>query len=129
MNDQFIENFVEKFNQLNLVLNNHFLLNDITEIRYAKVYRASKLKYILNKSPYWFLFFENDLLGWRKKGVFEDSSTFYFLKLKNKSIYIIGILYQYSDDNVRSEKLIYNKKISLLLYILLISKYNKIWKP
>lgn len=129
MNNQFIENFVEKFNQLNLVLNNHFLLNDITEIRYAKVYRASKLKYILNKSPYWFLFFENDLLGWRKKGVFEDSSTFYFLKLKNKSIYIIGILYQYSDDNVRSEKLIYNKKISLLLYILLISKYNKIWKP
>jgi hypothetical protein len=125
MNDQ----FVDEFNKLNLVLNNHFLLNDITEIRYAKVYRKSKLKYIINKSTYWFLLFENDLIGFRKKGVIEDYATFYFLKLKNKNIYIIGILHQYSDDNVRSEKFIYNKKISLLLYKLLISKYNKIWKP
>jgi len=129
MNNQFVESFVEKFNQLNLVLNNYFLLDDIAEIRYAKVYRECKLKYLINKSPYWFLLFENDLIGFRKKGVIEDYATFYFFKLKNKNIHIIGILHQYSDDNVRSEKFIYNKKISLLLFKLLISKYNKVWKP
>ena len=121
--------FVEKFNKLNLVLNNHFLLNNITEIRYSKVYRKSKLKYIVNKSPYWILLFENDLIGFRKKEVIEDYATFYFLKLKDKSIHLIGILHQYSDDNVRSEKLIFNKKISFLLHYLLVSKFNKIWKP
>lgn len=120
--------FVEKFNKLNLVLNNHFLLNNSTEIRYSKVYRKSKLKYIVNKSPYWILLFENDLIGFRKKEVIEDYATFYFLKLKDKSIHLIGILHQYSDDNVRSEKLIFNKKISFLLYYLLVSKFNKIWK-
>lgn len=125
MNDQFVENF----NQLNLALKNLFLLNDINEIRYAKVYREYKLKYIINKSPYWFLLFENDLIGFKKKGVIEDYTTFYFLRLKNKNIHIIGISHQYSDDNVRNEKFIYNKKISLLLYKLLISKYNKVWKP
>ncbi|RTY77719.1 hypothetical protein EKL97_14890 [Flavobacterium sp. LS1P28] len=121
--------FVEKFNKLNLVLNNHFLLNNSTEIRYSKVYRKSKLKYIVNKSPYWILLFENDLIGFRKKEVIEDYATFYFLKLKDKSIHIIGILHKYSDDNVRTEKLIFNKKISFLLYYLLISKFNKAWKP
>lgn len=125
MNNQFIK----KFDELNNCLNNVFLLNEIHEIRYAKVYRKCKLKYIINKSSYWFLLFENDLIGFRKKGVIEDYATFYFLKLKNKSIYIIGILHEYSENNVRSDKLIYNKKISLLLYKLLISKYNEIWKP
>ena len=121
--------FIEKFNEINISLRNHFHLNEILEIRFAKVFKENKLKYISGKQKFIFLFLANDLIGFIAKGVIENFVTFYFIKTKNGCINLVGILNKYSENNEKKDYLVYNRKISKIFYNLLKNKFNEKWKP
>ncbi|WP_395052090.1 hypothetical protein [Flavobacterium sp.] len=103
-------------------------ITEIDEIRFVKVLKSCKLKYI--KIPFFLIFLENDWIDFSSDGIREDSIDFYSVKTKypNK-VFVIGILIEYFKNGTKNEKLVYVNSINSLYFKLLISKYNSFWNP
>lgn len=106
------------------IKNNGGTFEDIKEIRLIKSLKGWKIKSLKNRSAFRLLFFSNDDVTFNNN-VPEDCLMFYSIKT-SKGYYILGIHIVYNENGTRNEILIFNDKISSILYLFLKSKYNPI---
>lgn len=119
-----INKFLAKIEFVNFHLKKQFQVSEIEQIRLVKIVKKSKLKFI---NKFSILFLSNDWIDFNDKGLIEDYASFYAVKLNGHSkILIIGILFEYFENGIKSEKLVYENEINRLTYFLLQSKYDEV---
>lgn len=119
-----INKFLAKIEFVNFHLKKQFQVSEIEQIRLVKIVKKSKLKFI---NKFSILFLSNDWIDFNDKGLIENYVSFYAVKLNgNSKILIIGILFEYFENGIKSEKLVYENEINRLTYFLLQSKYDEV---
>ena len=118
--------FIQEYEFLKFNFSNIPAITEIVEIRFIKVLKKNKLKYI--KIPYSLLFLSNDWTDFTSYGIKEDSLIFYSIRTKQDKNVLLGILIEYLKNGTKNEKPVYYNIINKIYYKLLISKYDMTWE-
>ena len=104
---------------------NDFVFDKNIEMRFIKVLKADKIKYLKNSSPWFLVLFQNDFVDFTENGVKKNHICFYSINLKNtKRIYLVGIEFKFYEDGTKSETKFYQRLINPILNKLLKTKYD-----
>ncbi|MCZ8296214.1 MAG: hypothetical protein O9297_03230 [Flavobacterium sp.] len=119
----------ELFELIKYHCSNDFVLDKNIDIRFIKVLKAYKIRYLKKSNPWFLVLFGNDFVDFTENGIIENHICFYSINLKNtKCIYLVGIEFKYYENGTKSETKFYQKVINPILNNLLKSKYDISYK-
>ena len=115
----------ELFDLIKYHCENDFAFDNNIEIRFIKVLKANKIKYLKNCSPWFLILFQNEFINFKENGIKENHICFYSINLKNTNhVYLVGIEFKFYENGTKSETKFYQKLINPILNNLLKTKYD-----